>query len=257
MTSTDPTDRPERTDHVEPLDTDSDADIDIDTDSDTDTRGHTVPRSIRRVLDLLEVVLATRGCSLTNAADACGLTPTTALRHLRALETRGYVERDRSGTYTVGPTMRRLTAALGDDDPVRRLVAAARPHLDELAATTGESAYLAVSDGRIATYVATAESRRAIRHVGWVGQNVTLDGTAVGAALASPGACVTRTGAVESDITAISVAIDVPDANGVALSVIGPAHRFDDATREAHEQALLRSAATLARLLGVRHEVAS
>lgn len=219
--------------------------------------GHAVPRSVGRVLDVLEVVLATRGCSLTNAAEACGLTPTTALRHLRALETRGYVERHRSGTYTVGPTMRRLTAALGDDDPIRRLVAAAQPHLDELAATTGESAYLAVSDGRIATYVATAESGRAIRHVGWVGQNVTLDGSAVGAALASPGSCATRTGAVESDITAISVAIDVPDAAGVALSVVGPAHRFDEATRLTHEQALLRSAATLARHLGVRHEVAS
>ena len=219
--------------------------------------GHTVPRSVGRVLDLLEVVLATRGCTLTNAAEACGLTPTTALRHLRALETRGYVERHRSGTYTIGPTMRRLTAALGDDDPVRRLVDAAQPHLDELAAVTGESAYLAVSDGRIATYVATAESARAIRHVGWVGQNVTLDGTAVGAALATPGACVTRTGAVEPDITAISLAIDVPDATGVALSVIGPAHRFDEAARSAHEQALLRSAATLARHLGGRRAVAS
>lgn len=226
-------------------------------DAGSDVPGHSVPRSVGRVLDLLEVVLATRGCSLTNAAEACGLTPTTALRHLRALETRGYVERGRTGTYTVGPTMRRLTAALGDDNLIRRLVAAAQPHLDELAATTGESAYLAVSDGRIATYVATAESGRAIRHVGWVGQNVTLDGTAVGAALASPGACVTRTGAVESDITAISVAIDIPDATGVALSVIGPAHRFDEPVRSAHERALLRSAATLARHLGVRQEVAS
>jgi len=242
MTPTDPTDP------IDPID---------NLDAGSDVAGHTVPRSIGRVLDLLEVVLATRGCSLTNAADACGLTPTTALRHLRALETRGYVKRGRSGTYTVGPTMRRLTAALGDDDPIRRLLAAAQPHLDELAAITGESAYLAVSDGRIATYVATAESERAIRHVGWVGQNVTLDGTAVGAALASPGACVTRTGAVESDITAISLAIDIPDATGVALSVIGPVHRFDEATRLAHEQALRRSAATLARHLGVRHEIAS
>ena len=218
---------------------------------------HAVPRSVGRVLDLLEVVLGTRGCTLTNAATACGLTPTTALRHLRALEARGYVERDQTGTYTVGPTMRRLTAALGDEDPIRSLVAAAQPHLDALAATTGESAYLAVSDGRTATYVATAESDRAIRHVGWAGQNVSLDGTAVGAALAAPGTCVTRTGAVEPDITAISVAIPGAGAIGVALSVIGPQHRFDESTRRSHEQALLRSAATLARHLGDRQEVAS
>lgn len=222
-----------------------------------DQREHAVPRSVGRVLDLLEAVLGTTGCTLTNAADACGLTPTTALRHLRALEARGYVERDRAGIYSVGPTMRRLTATLGDDDPIRRLVAAAQPHLDELAATTGESAYLAVSDGRIATYVATAVSDRAIRHVGWVGQNVTLDGTAVGAALASPGSCTTRTGAVEPDITAISIAVGVPDTTGVALSIIGPTHRFDDTNRRHHEQALRRASATLARHLGAVEEVAS
>ncbi len=69
-----------------------------------------------------------------------------------------------------------------------RLAATAQPHLDRLAERTGESAYLAVSDGRTGTYVATAESSRAIRHVGWVGQNVELTGTALGAALAEPGA---------------------------------------------------------------------
>lgn len=218
---------------------------------------HAVPRSVGRVLDLLEAVLGTAGCTLTNAADTCGLTPTTALRHLRALEARGYIERDRAGIYSVGPTMRRLTAALGDDDPIRRLVAAAQPHLDELAADTGESAYLAVSDGRIATYVATAVSDRAIRHVGWVGQNVTLDGTAVGAALASPGSCIMRTGAVEPDITAISIAVGAPDTAGVALSIIGPTHRFDETNRRLHEQALRRVSSTLARHLGAVEEVAS
>jgi len=222
-----------------------------------DPSSHAVPRSVGRVLDLLEVVLGTPGCTLSNAADACELTPTTALRHLRALEARGYVERDRTGAYSVGPTMRRLTAALGDDDPIRRLVAAAQPHLDELAVATGESAYLAVSDGRVATYVATAESDRAIRHVGWVGQNVALDGTAVGAALASPGSCTVRTGAVEPDITAMSIAVGVPGTTGVALSLIGPTHRFDDAARRPHEQALRRAAATLARHLGATEEIAS
>ncbi|MDW3214593.1 MAG: helix-turn-helix domain-containing protein [Ilumatobacteraceae bacterium] len=229
----------------------------LTTDDRRDPTDHAVPRSVGRVLDLLEVVLGTPGCTLTNAADACELTPTTALRHLRALEARGYVERDRSGIYSVGPTMSRLTAALGDDDPIRRLVAAAQPHLDALAASTGESAYLAVSDGRTATYVAAAESDRAIRHVGWVGQNVPLDGTALGAALAAPGTCATRTGAVEPDITAVSVALPVPGTVGVALSVIGPQHRFDETNRREHERALLRSAATLSRHLGASDEVAS
>src|SRR6478735_2946653 len=136
-----------------------------------------VPRSVGRVLDLLEIVLAAP-CTLTAAAADAELTPTTALRHLRALEARGYVRRDGSGRYGAGPTVLRLAAALGDNGLLQRLTAAAQPHLDILAAATGESAYLAVSDGRTATYVATAESHRAIRHVGWVGQDVPLDGTA-------------------------------------------------------------------------------
>ena len=49
----------------------------------------TLPRSIARVLDLFEIVLATSRCNLTTAANASELTPTTALRYLRALEARG------------------------------------------------------------------------------------------------------------------------------------------------------------------------
>jgi DNA-binding IclR family transcriptional regulator len=216
--------------------------------------GQSVPRSAGRVLDLLEIVLDERTCTLTEAATASGLTPTTALRHLRALEARGYVERDDSGRFSVGPTMRRLAAAIGDVDPVGRLVAAAQPLLDAAARDTGESVYLAVSDGSVATYVATAESPRAIRHVGWIGQTVTLDGTAVGDALRSPGTCVTRTGAVEPDITATSLAIPATDHLGVALSVIGPTHRFTEAVRDDHERVLRHTTDRFIRQLGGRTE---
>ncbi len=224
---------------------------------DTDQPAAQVPRSVGRVLDVLEVVLGAGECNLTTAASACGLTPTTALRHLRALEARGYVDRNDDGVFSVGPTMLRLAATLGDNDPVAHLVAIAQPHLDALADETGESTYLAISDGRIATYVATAESGRAIRHVGWAGQNVTLDGTAVGDALRTPGRAVTRTGAVEPDITAISMAVDLPGQLGVAMSIIGPAHRFTRATRLAHEQSLVRTVERLGDRLGLGTAVAS
>lgn len=222
-----------------------------------ETSSSQVPRSVGRVLDVLEAVLVAGECNLTAVATACDLTPTTALRHLRALEARGYIDRDGDGTFSVGPTMLRLAASLGDTDPTAQLVSVAQPHLDALASETGESTYLAVSDGRIATYVATAESDRAIRHVGWIGQRVTLDGTAVGDALRSPGKRVTRTGAVEPDITAISVAIPAPGKLGVALSIIGPEHRFTRSSRISHEEALGRVADRLAGQLGVGAAVAS
>ena len=213
-----------------------------------------VPRSVGRVLDLLEIVLAEGHCNLTGAAERAGLNPSTALRHLRALEARGYLSRGDDGAYGAGPTMWRLATVFGGAAPVERLLATAQPLLDELAAACGESAYLAVSDGRVATYVATAESDRAIRHVGWVGQTVPLDGSAVGAALADIGRPAVRTGAIEPDITAVSRAVVADLPFEVAISIIGPAHRMDDASIAAVESALASVVARLSSSLGTAEE---
>lgn len=209
-----------------------------------------VPRSVGRVLDLFEIVHAAGECNLSTAAERAGLTPTTARRHLRALEVRGYVRRDDVGVYTVGPTMARIAATVDGADPLARLISTAQPHLDALATATGESTYLAIGDGRVATYVASAESPRAIRHVGWIGQNVTLDGTAVGAAIAEPGRCAVRSGAVEPDITAISRALPIDSPNAAAISIIGPSHRFTDLVISQHERALDDTVGAVCHLLG-------
>ena len=221
-------------------------------------QGDVVPRSIGRVLDLLEIVLEEGGCNLATAATAADLTPTTSLRHLRALEARGYLERDRSGTFSAGPTLLRISATLHEAGPLGRLVTVAQPHLDDLALATGESTYLVVLDGKVATYVACAESSRAIRHVGWVGQNVTLTGSAAGQAFANPGVTATRTGAVEADITAMSLAMPGTGALGVAVSVVGPSHRFASTATSQIEQELLSVIDAIAQDLGLtRNEAAS
>ena len=213
-----------------------------------------VPRSIGRVLDLFEIVLAERNCNLTSAANASELTPTTALRYLRALEARGYVDRDDSGDFSAGPTILRIAASLRGGTVLDRLATIAQPHLDELARHTGESTYLAVSDGRTGTYIATTESPRAIRHVGWVGQDVDLDGSALGSALDEPGATATRTGAVEADITAMSRALPANGKLGVAVSIVGPEHRFSDEARRRHDEALIATVDALARELHINGE---
>jgi DNA-binding IclR family transcriptional regulator len=213
-----------------------------------------VPRSIGRVLDLFEIVLAQRRCSLTTAATAAGLTPTTTLRYLRALEARGYIDRDATGGFSAGPTILRLAATLRGGTALDRLVTSAQPHLERLAERTGESTYLAISDGRTGTYVATAESTRGIRHVGWVGQNVTLEGSALGAALLDPGVAVTRTGAVEPDITAMSRALVIPGTFGAAISIVGPEHRFGEDRRSRHETALNHAVDELERELRINGE---
>ncbi len=215
----------------------------------------TLPRSIARVLDLFEVVLAEGRCNLTTAAAASELTPTTALRYLRALEARGYVDRDASGDYSAGPTILRIAVSVRGATALDRLTATAQPHLDRLAERTGESTYLAVSDGRTATYVATAESSRAIRHVGWVGQNVALAHTALGAALAEPGAVATRSGAVEADVTAMSLALTPSRKLGIAVSIVGPSHRFPtDPVGADFERALIETVDVLGRELRINGE---
>ena len=214
-----------------------------------------VPRSVGRVLDAFETVLAEGSCNLTTVARATDLTPTTALRHLRALEARGYLARDAAGDFSAGPRILRIAASLNGNGPLDRLVAAAQPHLDHLTAETGESSYLAVGDGSVATYVATAESHRMIRHVGWVGQDVPIRGTAVGEALADPGVVHTRTGAVESDVTAVSVGLPASGGLTAALSVIGPAGRLVDDELAGVQAAVARVALALSGDIhtGARH----
>ena len=209
-----------------------------------------VPRSVRRVLDAFETVLAEGSCNLTTVARATDLTPTTALRHLRALEARGYLARDAAGDFSAGPRILRIAASLNGNGPLDRLVAAAQPHLDLLAVATGESSYLAVGDGVVATYVATAESTRMIRHVGWVGQDVPVSGTAVGEALAEPGVVHTRTGAVEPDVTAVSIGLSDHVGLTAALSVIGPAGRLVGDELRRIEATVLRAAEELVREFG-------
>jgi hypothetical protein len=90
--------------------------------------------------------------------------------------------------------------------------------------------------------------------VGWVGQDVTLEGSALGAALLDPGAIVTRTGAVEPDITAMSRALVIPGTLGVAISIVGPEHRFGEDRRFRHTAALNHAVDELERELRINGE---
>jgi hypothetical protein len=80
---------------------------------------------------------------------------------------------------------------------------------------------------------------------------VTLDGTAVGAALDEPGTPVTSTGAVEPDVTAISLALPPLGSIRSALSVIGPAHRLVGPAEAAATAELARTVSLLAADLGL------
>ena len=191
-------------------------------------------RSAERALHLLDTVVTAGSISLGDAARVAGLPTSTALRHLRALEHDGYLDRDPHGAFSVGPTFLRLALTALREGPVAHLTKAAQPHLDRLAEVTGESAYLAVRERSRAVYIATAESTRAIRAVG---TTLTGDGEAT---------VHRNTGAVEPDVSAAVAPVLGADGTVVAaISVLGPASRLDHTSIDAVTDAVLAAAGAL------------
>jgi urocanate hydratase len=201
-------------------------------------------RAVGRALDLLADVCTQERASLSECARRAALSPSTALRLLRTLEAKAFVTRDPDGLYHSGPRLLQLgAAAFGRQS----LVQLAEPALQRLVAACGESAYLSVrGPGDTAIYVAMVEGTYPIRHTGWVGRAVLLQGTAIGQAMLArlqPGGYVAQASELEKDVTAVAAPVrrpsDYAPAASVAgvLSVIGPSYRMHD--QRIHELGVL------------------
>jgi DNA-binding IclR family transcriptional regulator len=201
-------------------------------------------RSVERALRLLVVAAESAdGIGLVDAARAAGLAPSTVTRMLRTLEGTGFVQRRADGSYVAGAELIRLGALHSSESPLQRL---AQPYLDDLAATTGESCYLAVPlDDDQATYVLMSPSAQAVRHVSWLGRRIPRIGSAVGAALngrvAASGAAVVHAG-VEAGTTAIAVPIRSKTKIIAAINVVGPSFRMNKARQSAISKAAVATA---------------
>jgi urocanate hydratase len=211
------------------------------------------PRATDRGLALLRVVADhPTGIALADAARAVDLTPSTALRQLRSLESAGFAARDAEGRFTPGNELLRIARSLAGAAALPRL---AEPVLAALAASTGESAYLAEpADRTHAVYVAMEPGTHAVRHVSWLGQTVPLKGTAVGAALSGKvdddGATI-RTDAVEDGVTAVSATVLGADGRPIgALSVVGPSYRLTGRQLTSARAAVAAQARALSAMAG-------
>ena len=191
-------------------------------------------RTVERALGLLALVCDEGSISLSDSARSAGLAPSTALRLLRTLESGGFVRRDSDGMFHAGPRIIQIGAiALGRQE----LVKAAEPALRRIVKASGETSYLSIRGaGDRALYIGMVEGTHAVRHTGWVGRTIPLDGTAAGAVLLGDvpdcGYTVVRS-SVEPDVS--SVAAPITWAGGVAgaLSVVGPTYRIDAERAEA------------------------
>ena len=187
------------------------------------------PRATDRGLRLLSIVAdQPLGVTLADAARSAELSPSTALRQLRSLESAGFAVHLPDGRWAPGAELFRISRSLSQQSLARL----AQGVLVALADQIGESAYLAEPvNAATATYTATEQSRHAIRHVSWLGRPVKRRNTALGAALKgevdADGTAI-RHDAVEVGVTAISS--PVRDTEGVivaAVSAIGPTYRLE------------------------------
>ena len=204
-------------------------------------------RAVERALGLLTQVCAEGAISLTECARRVDLPTSTALRLLRTLEAADFVARDKSGFFRAGTRLTQLgAAAMGR----QTLVGMAEPSLQRIVAETGETAYVSVlGPGNTALYVGMVEGTHSVRHAGWVGRTVALEGSAVGAALCgrvSSEGYVAQRSTVEPDVTAIAAPVWRPGGVAGAVSLVGPTYRIDEEMLSVFGRIVRREAAVIA-----------
>lgn len=151
--------------------------------------------TVSRALDMLAALgepgeeLAVRDFSAL-----LGVHRSTASRLAATLAAHGFLQRSADGDrYRLGPEVARLgLAAVGG----RRLVDAARPTLDAVAAAVGETVVLAVPAGDAALDVAQAGSGHVVGASSWVGRRTPLHASSDGKVFLAFGAARLPAGAL-------------------------------------------------------------
>ncbi|MPY78849.1 MAG: helix-turn-helix domain-containing protein [Actinophytocola sp.] len=232
--------------------------------------------SVQRAIAVLNV-LAEAGVDLgTNEiARRTGVNVSTVSRLLATLVDGGLLQYVPStGQYRLGIRILQLASVARENFQLRDVV---RPHLEELAATTGETATLSMPGERDVFTVDFVASDSSVRSVAAIGRNSVPHATAVGKVFLAYGGAqpdgdlaaytdhtVTDRAALDAEVEQVKaqgwaravrerepelagVGVPVLDASGALVAILGvqgPATRFtDDAMRAAvellHERAAL------------------
>ena len=167
---------------------------------------------------------ASRGLTPQQIATGAGLSRVTVSRILPHLVESDLLHADPDGTYSLGLELVSLASRVGWVD---RLRITARAHLVRLRDASKETANLIVLDGDHAIYVDQVESSYALRHSGWVGRRVPLAGTATGAAFDDRTTSHVAKDAVETGVTSIVCAIELP-SDDAAVGITAPSWRIEE-----------------------------
>jgi DNA-binding IclR family transcriptional regulator len=223
--------RPEE--HVDAIASNGKASQNTDTHNDDDNNDMDTGRAgpVERALSLLTCFATRNGLSLTELAQQAHLAPSTTSRLLKVLEQRDFVRRGSDRLYYLGAQIVQLGIIAVRDLSLQEVV---HPHLQALAATTGESVHLGILTGDAVLYIDQVSSQRTVQATSWLGRTVPLADTAIGAAilgqLGPAGYSATRH-TIEPDIS--SVAAPIYDRHNriiAAINIIGPTYRISDDT---------------------------
>jgi DNA-binding IclR family transcriptional regulator len=184
------------------------------------------------VLDALEAGPMT----LTDLVDATGLARATAHRLAAALEVHGFVGRDDDGRFQLGSRLAQ---------PALQVVA--RPALEALRDTTGESVQLYVRRGEQRLCIAALESPHGLRTIVPVGALLPLDVGSAGRVLREDRAALKR-GWAESveerqkGVASVSAPVYENGHVVAAVSVSGPVERTTRAPGRRYAKAVVGAA---------------
>lgn len=129
-------------------------------------------QAIERATGILRVLLNNPGgLSLDELSLRTGLHRATTYRILMNLLQEGFVERDHSTTYKLGPLCIQLGGAALSGLSWKDI---AEPIMNKITEQTGESVYLWVRSGWEVVCIASSPSPHAIQHYGYVGQAFPL-----------------------------------------------------------------------------------
>jgi IclR family transcriptional regulator, acetate operon repressor len=137
-------------------------------------------QSVERAFAVL-AALTDGPIGVTEVAGRVDLPKSTAARMLASLAREGAAEQVPGDTrYRLGPRIQSLATGLAVP---RTIVAIARPHLADLAASIGEVAGLSVPEGDLIHYVDQVDSDHPVGVRDWTGSRLAMHGVSSGLAV--------------------------------------------------------------------------
>jgi DNA-binding IclR family transcriptional regulator len=136
--------------------------------------------AVDNALRLLQLYREREALGVSETAGLLGVGRSTAHRLLTTLRAHGFVVRDSSRSYRVGPALRELGAAIADSGVVR---ARCRPYMEALCDELGETVNLVSLRGTDAIFVDSVETRRPLRVGGREGVVLPAHAVSAGKAL--------------------------------------------------------------------------